>query len=186
MAVATANALLKKLSEPFPVKDVKQRTQGGRKLDYISIDATIRRLNDVLGPTWSTTNLNVDLREGQAGYTAIVSLNLHALEKTAVGVGADFSKTDADKAVKTALAEALKKAGHQFGIGLYLWDEDERAVVANQRAAIDGDVQTLKVQVYERAVNEGAEPTPGGIAKHFDISIDELQDVEKLKKILGL
>lgn len=186
MAAQSANVLLKKLSEPFPVKDVKQRTQGGRKLDYISIDATIRRLNDVLGAEWSTDELTVDLRESSSGYTALVSLKLSALGKSAVGVGADFSKSDADKAVKTALAEALKKAGHQFGVGLYLWDEEERAVVASQRAAIDGDIQTLKVQVFEKAVNEGSEPTTASIAEHFGVTVDQLQDIATLKKILGL
>ncbi|MEM2991059.1 MAG: Rad52/Rad22 family DNA repair protein [Halobacteria archaeon] len=50
------------------------------------------------------------------------------MDKVAVGVGADVD-SDPDKAVKTALAEAIKKAGHQFGIALYLWDEKERQAV---------------------------------------------------------
>ena len=41
------------------------------------------------------------------------------------GVGADVS-FDLDKAVKTALAEAIKKACHQYGIALELWEEERR------------------------------------------------------------
>lgn len=124
---------LAKLSEPFPIDDVKQRRQGGRMLDYISIDATIRRLNDVLGTDWSFDIRNSDVQLLDNGsYLATVSGTIAALGKTASGVGADIAP-DPDKAIKTALAEALKKAGHQFGIGLYLWDEGEREIVAKQR-----------------------------------------------------
>jgi hypothetical protein len=125
--------LLDKLSENFPIEDVKQRTQGGMKLDYISIDATIRRLNDVLGADWSFRLTKSDLTQASDGkYLAVVTGRIEALGKVASGVGADTAN-DPDKALKTALAEALKKAGHQFGIGLYLWDEAERQVIAKQR-----------------------------------------------------
>lgn len=128
--------LLAKLSERFPVDDVKQRRQGGVTLDYISIDATIRRLNDVLGTDWSFSVDRYELHPlDSGGYLAVVSGTITALGKTASGVGADTAP-DPDKAIKTALAEALKKAGHQFGIGLYLWDESERAVIAKQRKSV--------------------------------------------------
>lgn len=135
MPETQATKLLNKLSEPFDVEDVKQRRQGGVMLDYISIDATIRRLNEVLGVDWSFTgypNRTEILSDGK--YMVVYTGELEALGKTASGVGADVAG-DLDKALKTALAEALKKAGHQFGIGLYLWDEAERAIVAKQRKA---------------------------------------------------
>jgi hypothetical protein len=126
--------LLGKLSANFPVEDVKQRTQGGMKLDYISIDATIKRLNDVLGADWSFNGYpEVTALEG-GKYMVVYTGTLCALGKEASGVGGDVAN-DLDKALKTALAEALKKAGHQFGIGLYLWDEAERQVIAKQRKA---------------------------------------------------
>ena len=128
--------LLGKLSERFPVEDVKQRRQGGVMLDYISIDATIRRFNDVLGTEWSTRLLDpvrVD-SVGDGKYLAVVVLELTALGKSAIGTGADTA-ADADKAIKTALAEAIKKAGHQYGVGLYLWEESERDLVSKQRKA---------------------------------------------------
>ena len=132
---------LDRLSEPFPIEDVKQRRQGGRDLDYISIDATIRRLNDVLELGWSFEIDTTQLLPMEGGkYLALVQGKIIIPEtadspiKIASGVGSDVA-TDPDKAIKTALAEALKKAGHQLGIGLYLWEESEREVVAKQRAA---------------------------------------------------
>ena len=132
---------LDRLSEPFPIEDVKQRTQGGMKLDYISIDATIRRLNDVLELGWSFEIDTTQLLPMEGGkYLALVQgkIIIPATEdspiKIASGVGSDVAG-DPDKAIKTALAEALKKAGHQLGIGLYLWEESELEVVAKQRRA---------------------------------------------------
>ena len=136
------------LSEPFPIEDVKQRRQGGILLDYISIDATIRRLNDVLGSEWSTRlSSPIDVRVLADGkYAAIVVLELEALGKVAIGTGADVAG-DLDKVIKTALAEAIKKAGHQFGVGLYLWQESERAIVAKERKA--AKVGSVKDLAYE-------------------------------------
>lgn len=179
-----ANQALEALSAHFPVGEVKQRSQGGRQLDYISIDSTIRRLNDVLGVEWSTrfvgapTILPVD-----GGYLATVALVIEALGKEAVGVGADKA-IDPDKALKTALAEAIKKAGHQLGVGLYLWDEGERQVVARNRAAASGDVGALKAQVFEKALEGGAEASAEGVAKFFGVKLDELQNPAVLARLL--
>lgn len=175
---------VKALSARFDVADVKQRAQAGRKLDYISIDATIRRFNDVLANDWSTTITKSTLEpEANGGYLAVVSLELTALGKTAAGVGADRA-SDPDKALKTALAEALKKAGHQFGVGLYLWDEGERAIVQRDRAAASGDVAALKAKVFEKALEGGAKATAAGVAEFFNIKVEDLQSAEKLSKLL--
>lgn len=130
---------LDRLSERFPVEDVKQRRQGGTMLDYISIDATIRRLNEVLDLGWSFEIDTTQLLPMEGGkYLALVQGKIlippteDNVAKVASGVGSDIA-ADPDKAIKTALAEALKKAGHQLGIGLYLWEESEREVIAQQR-----------------------------------------------------
>ena len=59
------------------------------------------------------------------------------------GVGADkwlyYDSTygglqdDLDKGIKTAYAEALKKSAYTTGIALYLWDEDERKMIEDDR-----------------------------------------------------
>lgn len=182
--MAEQSDALTALSAKFKTSEVKQRTQGGRKLDYISIDSTIRRFNDVLGVEWSTDLIGApSLVPVDGGYLATVSLSLTALGKTAVGVGADKAP-DPDKALKTALAEALKKAGHQFGVGLYLWDADEREVVARDRAALSGDVAALKAQVLEKAIEGGASPTAEGVAAYYKVEVADLQDATKLQALL--
>jgi hypothetical protein len=182
----TANALTE-LGKRFDVKEVKQRTQGGRKLDYISIDSTIRRLNDVLGTNWSTSVGRVELNsQGDTGkYLATVVLSLEALGKSAIGVGADVAP-DPDKALKTALAEALKKAAHQFGVGLYLWQEDEREIVARDRAASSGDLNALKAKAFETALEQGAEANAESVAAKLGLTVEDLQDAAKLSAILGV
>jgi hypothetical protein len=175
---------LDRLGKPFDHTEVKQRSQGGKKLDYISIDATIRRLNSVLGAGWDTRGIESKITPLEGGkYLAQVSLELYALGKNAFGVGADVA-SDADKAIKTALAEALKKAGHQFGIGLYLWDEEERDTLQLQREAATGDLTALKQLVFRRAVAAGASPTAEGVSEHYGLSLDALQDEATLRQIL--
>lgn len=174
------------LSARFDVKDVKQRTQGGRKLDYLSIDATINRFNEVLGTEWSVSENQVKIDSiGDGKFLAVVTVTLSALGKDALGVGADVA-SDADKALKTALAEAIKKAGHQFGVGLYLWSEDEREVVARDRAAASGDLNALKAKAFEVALEKGAKPNAESVAETLGLTVEDLQDAGKLRSTLGL
>ena len=75
---------LERLSERFPVEDVKQRRQGGAMLDYISIDATIRRLNDVLDLGWSFEIDTTQLLPMEGGkYLALVQGNRFTPEELA-------------------------------------------------------------------------------------------------------
>lgn len=127
---------LEVLSAEFPVEKVKQRKMSkssSKMLDYISIDDTINRFNEVLGVDWSVEALGPPMWEYRDGnHQVIVNIRLDAMGKTAYGVGAG-ENSDLDNASKTALAEAIKKAGHQFGVGLYLWDENKREAIAKSR-----------------------------------------------------
>ena len=70
------------------------------------------------------------------------------------GIGADIGY-DPDKALKTAQAEALKKACHQFGIALYLWKEAERDFIVLQKSAVSNDVALKQLVVaYTQRVLE--------------------------------
>ena len=124
------------LSAKFPADEVKQREGGfGKKLDYIGIDTAINRMNEVLplGYSWRVDSLVVI--EGSVVVTGTLSIPMGdgtIIERS--GVGADkVNATDMDKSVKTAFAEAFKKAGNTLGIALYLWDADERAELARER-----------------------------------------------------
>lgn len=108
-------------------------------LTYIGIEHVIGRLNQVFGEGYSTEITNTQIQ----GDWAIVSVRLTYTDANGVtrwkdGIGADlwtyvdnYGKTqiDMDKAIKTAYAEGIKKAGHQLGVGLYLWDDDIREAV---------------------------------------------------------
>jgi len=70
------------------------------------------------------------------------------------GIGGDIG-FDPDKALKTAQAEALKKACHQYGIALYLWKEAERDFIALQKSAANNDVALKQLVVaYTQRVLE--------------------------------
>lgn len=127
------------LAKNFPVSEVKQREGGfGKKLDYIGIDSTIGRMNDVLPMGYSWTVDNVCILEGAVIVTGTISIeskrgdgSIEVIKRS--GVGADAVSKDMDKSVKTAYAEAFKKACNTLGIALYLWDADERAEIARER-----------------------------------------------------
>jgi hypothetical protein len=174
----------KELTEKFHPSLVKKNQ---KNQDYVSIDGYINRLNEVLGARWAW-NINswkcepitAQTSTGKPQYLATVQGTLTVmLEDIGVisiddegdgpylttqsarvsrdGIGADI-KFDPDGAVKTAQAEALKKACHQFGIALYLWSEDERDYVDLQRKASKDDVQ-LKHLVMEYTIRDlGLDP----------------------------
>ena len=142
------------LTERFHPSLVKKNQSGQ---DYVAIDGYINRLNDVLGAMWSW-QINdwkimdaAPTKSGKPQYTAVVQgtlivfltdvgvislggddddafLTTQKAQVARDGIGAN-TNFDPDTAVKSAQAEALKKACHQFGIALYLWNEAERDFV---------------------------------------------------------
>lgn len=168
--------------------------------DYVSIDGYINRLNEVLGSNWHWEVRKWEFRDGPATkngkpqYIAIVSgcltLDLRDSENhmrmiSRDGVGAGFN-FDPDTAIKTAQAEALKKACHQYGIALYLWSEDERDFVQMQRDAMHDDV-ALKRLVMEYTIREAEldpaeQPSREAIMQVLDT--DDLS-VENMRSILN-
>lgn len=184
--------LLPQLSRRFPARDVKHRTQGGKKLHYIDIPQTINRFNTVLGPGgWSIERGNTEVREsGDGKYLATCEVYIVVPGALKYGVGA-MENRDPDMAAKTALAEAIKKAGHQLGIGLQLWDERERDLVdVIQDGPVDllqGDegMATLKTAVQQLAAIEGVSLNATSIAAYFGVSTDDLQDASTLHGILA-
>lgn len=143
LAVQTA------LAKKFPVDEVKQREGGfGKKLDYIGIDSAIGRLNEVLPMGYSWVITNTVIAEGSVIVTGTLTIenkredgSIEYIQRS--GIGADVvSSKDMDKSVKTAYAEAFKKACNTLGVALYLWDADERAELARERQ--NGGVSTSR------------------------------------------
>lgn len=192
--MATAAQTLEALRKPFPAEEVKRNQSG---LDYVAIDGYLGRLLDTLGLGYQVI-LNGPVRlellpeemstsTGKRQFLAQVQLDLQIGGSSRPGVGADVS-FDPDKAVKTALAEAMKKACHQYGIALELWDESHRATLATDRALAAGDLNTLKAEVYRRAL-EGLDTdsaTPEEVADYFNVTVGDLSKPASLKSILGL
>lgn len=159
-----------------------RKNQSGQ--DYVSIDGYINRLNDVLGAMWSW-NINdwklypdaaPHTSTGKPQYLAVVqgtlTIILSDIGVVSVGIDEDSFLTtqraqvsrdgigsninfDPDTAVKSAQAEALKKACHQFGIALYLWQEAERDFIALQKSAKTNDIALKSLAVaYTQRVKE--------------------------------
>lgn len=190
--MATARKTLtqaERLAAQFEPAEHKSRSQGGQSLTYISIDATIKRLNAVLGTAWSTDANTTLEATGDDKFLAKTELLLEAEidgnVKKAYGVGAMVNR-DPDMAAKTALAEAIKKAGHQLGIGLYLWDADTRDEVAKKMKLVGATEATLKGEVFKLAVEKLGKdkPTAKEIATLFGVTPGELADKDALRAIL--
>lgn len=121
-------------------------------------------------------------------YTELtLTATIDGTPKQAYGFGA-MTNPDPDMAGKTALAEALKKAGHQLGIALYLWDEDARGR-AEKRMALAGNLGSeaaLKKAVFDLAEQKlGRKPkTAAEVAKVFEIAPGALADKDALVRIL--
>lgn len=168
------------LVEKFHPSLVKKNPSGQ---DYVAIDGYINRLNDVLGHAWAWQVNSWEIKDaaptksGKPQYMAVVqgSLSIYLSDVGVISLGGDdddaFLTTqkamvtrdgiganinfDPDTAVKSAQAEALKKACHQFGIALYLWDAAERDFVELQRQASKNDVALKKLVVaYTQRVLE--------------------------------
>lgn len=166
-----------------------RKNQSGQ--DYVSIDGYINRLNDVLGHAWAWGINSYELKDapptksGKPQYLAVVqgTLSIYLNDVGVVSIGDDddaFLTTqkamifrdgiganinfDPDTAVKSAQAEALKKACHQFGIALYLWSEQERDFVALQKAAVDNEpaLKQLVVAYAQRVLELEPGTMPDG------------------------
>jgi len=143
----------------FDTKEHKTRTQGGKDLTYLSIDSVINRLNRLssIGYSWDFTDVKHETKtiinqsgasydnskDKQLGYVIVMgTLRIRNVTGDVIiyrdGVGSDkwhyYTQNgklidDLDKSIKTAYAEAIKKASNTLGIGLYLWNEEERNLI---------------------------------------------------------
>lgn len=200
----------KELTEKFHPSLVKKNPSGQ---DYVAIDGYINRLNDILGHAWAwqinTWQINdaAPTKSGKPQFMAVVqgTLTIILSDIGVVSVGEDdedaFLTTqkamisrdgiganinfDPDTAVKSAQAEALKKACHQYGIALYLWDAAERDFVELQRQASKNDVALKQLVVaYTQRVLEldpGTMPEKDQMQEVLDT---EDLDIESIREAL--
>jgi hypothetical protein len=201
----------KELTEKFHPSLVKKNQSNQ---DYVAIDGYINRLNEVLGHAWAWQINSWKIKDapptksGKPQYMAVVQGTLTIIlsdigvitvggdddeepylttQKAMIsrdGIGANVN-FDPDTAVKSAQAEALKKACHQYGIALYLWDAAERDFVELQRQASKNDtaLKQLVVSYTQRALelDPGSMPEKDQMMEVLDI---EDLDIESIREAL--
>lgn len=179
--------LLDDLRAEFLPTEVRQRAgRGGMKLDYLGIDSTINRILDVQAKHGVEADFRIMHSEcrpyDKGGFFACVHGRLTIGDKAWDGTGCSIGP-DPDDAIKTAQAEAIKKAGHGFGIGLYLWDADKRVEIDNARKAASGDLKTLQAMIKAAAKDLGLDGREA-LCEHFGLDAEDLFDAEKLTQVL--
>ena len=199
------------LTEKFHPSLVKKNQSNQ---DYVAIDGYINRLNEVLGHAWAWQINSWKIKDapptksGKPQYMAVVQGTLTIIlsdigvitvggdddeepylttQKAMIsrdGIGANIN-FDPDTAVKSAQAEALKKACHQYGIALYLWDAAERDFVELQRQAATNDValKQLVVAYTQRALELDPGTMPEKEQMMEVLSIEDL-DVDTIRESL--
>jgi hypothetical protein len=179
---ASTQKQLDQLQARFKPEEHKNRTQGGQQLTYVDISATLNRVNEVLGPNWSvvvpTKTTILPTKDGKFGALCelFIEAEIDGVKKTLYGVGA-MTNTDPDMAAKTALAEAIKKAWHQAGVALYLWDAEARDQVNQAKAAAESPAARKKVLKSAAADKLGiTNPTKDQVASAFDLEPADLDD----------
>jgi len=188
--------MLEKLRERFDPRLIRTRRQGGMDLQYVDIASVIGRFLDTLGLDWDWSVHESKLYPLEGGkYLASVTGEISVTYENEAGdrvftsrdgVGADVA-TDPDKAYKTALAEAFKKAAVYYGVGLELWDETVRSEneVVLRAVKTDSSLDEMKSGVFRLALLQGAKPDGPSVAKHFGVTTEQLQEPETLREILG-
>lgn len=199
------------LTEKFHPSLVKKNQSNQ---DYVAIDGYINRLNEVLGHAWAWQINSWKIKDapptksGKPQYMAVVQGTLTIIlsdigvitvggddddepylttQKAMIsrdGIGANVN-FDPDTAVKSAQAEALKKACHQYGIALYLWDAAERDYVELQRQAAKNDValKQLVVAYTQRALELDPGTMPEKEQMMEVLSIEDL-DIDSIRESL--
>jgi len=165
-----AESIVSLMSKKVNPEWLQEQTRGGRTFSYIPIDKVIRTLNENFKDEWNVEITEMHTVPGpNIGF--VMSVRLTIRNTVRYGTGADIHKpgrsgnnpVDPDKIVKTAYANAIKKAANMFGLGLELWDEDN-AVVPHSNVEVEDlphDVQESTEKPKEqKKLDEGHNPPP--------------------------
>lgn len=179
------------LAAPFDLWQHEYRKQGRGDdimlyLTYVGIEHVIARFNAVLGGRWSWTVLDIKTSGPDDKPRIIVHGRISFednLGKTwhRDGLGAaqwQSQADDLDKIVKSAQAEAFKKASHQFGMAGYLWDkgladqialellrQEGRPWAAKSRPKLPAKGNTAAAAILSHVQQQGPAPEPKATSK---------------------
>lgn len=187
--------VLDRIKERFPLEDHRSDERGFTYIEIVTMlnaldAATDGRWNlrikessllPLPGETYGKNKLpaylskcvvSVDIwNEDDEGFFGVISRD---------GIGADRG-SDVDKIVKTAQANATKKALNQLGMARYLWDEATRDELELAQRIQRGDVAALKLAVRELAPYGS---TVEEVAEFFKVNVEDLSSREILLGLL--
>lgn len=113
--------LFEELSAPFPEEQIKTRVQGGRKLAYITARMARHRLNEVLG----YSNWSCEIEPGDKWVKCSLTIELPDgtfITRQALG---GYPKMPLEEdAIKGGDSDAFKRACAMFGVASYLYGDD--------------------------------------------------------------
>jgi hypothetical protein len=172
MSEQTAMTTYERLAKRFPPEAHKKRKQGSAELTYVTGEMVISRLNEVLGLAgWSFSVLREGSTEVEAWVLGEMVVTIDGTTITRQQYGNQDvmrgSRATSDL-FKSAATDALKKCATTIGVGLYLYDEDERREVeqemreaARQPQRKAADPTPINNNVRDAAVITGANPPSG-------------------------
>lgn len=145
----------------------------------------------MLGANWSvvppTSTQLIAMESGAfvAKTELFIQAEIDGVTKQLYGVGA-MTNRDPDMAMKTALAEAIKKAFHQAGVALYLWDAEARDRVTKKSELARAPIARLKKEVKRIALERLGkdEATAKEVAGVFGLKASDLAEDDTIRKIL--
>lgn len=123
------NSIVSKASQKLDPAWIKTLKVNNRpELSYVPIDKTIKFLNETYGDNWEVRIKQQNVTERMAYVVIELSIKENDITVVRDGIGADIHTSekyavDLDKLVKTAYANAVKKATNMFGFASELWDE---------------------------------------------------------------
>lgn len=159
---------------------------------YIPVEHFLDRLITVMGPAWGSTTRDSSLQlgpnktsSGKVQWVSHAAVDVWIRDDesyivTRTGMGAD-ENFDPNTAMKTALAEAFKKACNQHDIGRYLLGKEnpERDIhVQHHEALKSGDIKDIKRALTWAAELDGVEITPGSLAVAYKVKTKDLQEFD--------
>lgn len=137
-----ASVTYSRLAERFPAEAHKTKRIGGTELVYVTGEMVFARLNEALGyDGWSFEVKDIKVLETEVW--ALGRLTVYAGERTIVREQAGGQIINRNRSgeiielsndIKGAVTDAAKKCATLVGVGLYLYDQDERREVQQEMA----------------------------------------------------
>lgn len=146
------------LAAPFAAREVKQRTQAGRQMSYVTARTVMNRLDEVLGPEnwWDDytpmtssviCRMTIRLPDGQL------------LTKVDAGGGAGLADEGDDE--KSAFSDAFKRTAVKFGVSRYLYRDGVATLTSSSPATAEALAPAPPSTPPKPAVRAGSEDCQG-------------------------